>query len=114
MKTKELTHIIIDILEEKKGEDIVLLDISEVADFADYFIICSGTSSRMVSSLADSVTNVMRKQHKLKMKVEGNPSGGWQVLDYGDVIVHVFSPEQREYYQLENLWSAGKTLLRLH
>ncbi len=101
-------------MEEKKGENIVLLDIHEIASFTDYFIICSGTSDRMLDSLADAV---IEKEHAItdndKRKAEGVPSSGWMLIDLDDIIVHLFSPDQREYYQLEQLWERGKILLRL-
>jgi ribosome-associated protein len=103
-------------LEEKKGEDILLLDIHEYSSFADYFVICSGTSDRMLQALADSVMDQVRKEYKeysIRGRKEGLAENGWVLVDFGDVILHLFSPERREYYQLEELWSRGKVLLRL-
>ncbi|MGB7874530.1 MAG: ribosome silencing factor [Anaerolineales bacterium] len=102
-----------DALEEKKGEDILLLDLKDIAAFTDYFVICNGTSDRMLDALADSVLEAMRKQHKKKGRKEGEARDGWLVLDYGDVVLHIFSPDQRSYYKLEELWMEGKVLLRL-
>ena len=96
-----------------KGEDTILLDIHEIASFTDYFIICSGTSERMIRSLSDAVIDVAAK-YKLREKVEGLPGVGWSVIDLGDIVVHIFSPEQRSYYRLEQFWSQGKILVRLH
>lgn len=109
----EIAHTIAVVLEEKKGEDILLLDIREFSDFADYFIICSGTSDRMLQALADDVLEKLRERHHLRGRVEGLPEDGWILLDYGDVIVHLFSPDRRDYYRLEELWSKGKILLHL-
>jgi ribosome-associated protein len=103
-------------LEEKKGEDILLLDIHEHSSFADYFVICSGTSDRMLQALADAVMDQVRKDYKefrIRGRKEGLAESGWVLVDFGDVILHLFSPERREYYQLEELWSQGKILLRL-
>jgi ribosome-associated protein len=102
-----------NILEEKKGEDILLLDIHELADFAEYFVICSGTSDRMLHALADDLVERVREQFRLKGKMEGQPHDGWMLIDYGDVVVHLFSPDRRHYYRLEELWNKGKVLLRL-
>lgn len=102
-----------DALEEKKGEDIVLLDIREIAVFADYFIICSGTSGRMLDALSDSAEERVREQFKVHARVEGSPGDGWLLVDFGDVILHLFSPERRGYYRLEDLWAKGKVLLHL-
>lgn len=101
-----------DILEEKKAENILLLDIRGIANFADYFIICSGTSNRMLDSLADAVYQYT-KVNKIRGKFQGDGTEGWMIGDFGDIIVHVFTPDQRNYYQLENLWSEGKVLLHL-
>jgi ribosome-associated protein len=100
-------------LEEKKGEDIVLLDIHETSSFADYFIICSGSSNRMLDALADAAVEQARKMHKVRSRIEGSPDHGWVLVDFGDVILHLFSPERRQYYRLEELWAQGKVLLHL-
>lgn len=100
-------------LEEKKGEDILLLDIRELADFADFFIICNGTSDRMLAALSDSVLEGVREKYHQKGRVEGLAQDGWVLLDFGDIIVHLFAPDRRAYYRLEDLWSGAKILLRL-
>jgi ribosome-associated protein len=103
-------------LEDKKGEDILLLDIHEHSSFADYFVICSGTSDRMLQALADAVMDQIRKEYKefgIRGRKEGLAENGWVLVDFGDVVLHLFSPERREYYQLEELWNQGKILLRL-
>ncbi len=102
-----------DVLEEKKGEDIVLLDIHEIATFTDYFILCNGTSDRMLDGLASAVHESIKSSLGLIGRQEGRPSDGWLVADYGDVVVHLFSPDQRNYYRLEELWERGKVLLRV-
>ena len=76
-------------------------------------MLCNGTSDRMLDSLAKAVVDDMRAQHKKRGRKEGEAREGWLVVDYGDVVVHLFSPDQRAYYQLEELWSEGKVLLRL-
>ena len=100
-------------MEEKKGEDILLLDIQGIASFADYFIVCSGSSDRMLDSLANSVLQTAKQQFNIHTVVEGNPGSGWLVIDLGDIVVHLFSPDQRDYYRLEQLWDKGKVLLHL-
>ncbi|GAB4422713.1 MAG: ribosome silencing factor [Anaerolineales bacterium] len=91
----------------------MLLELKEIASFTDYFIICNGTTDRMLNALADTLIRDMRKELKKKGRKEGEARDGWLIVDYGDVIVHLFSPDQREYYRLEELWSEGKVLLRL-
>ncbi len=100
-------------LEEKKAENLVLIDIKNLAVFADYFIICSGTSDRMLNALADSVSEFVHANYQYPVHTEGKPSEGWILVDVGEIIVHIFSPDQRSYYKLEDLWSHGKTLLHL-
>jgi ribosome-associated protein len=108
-----MSRKIIEALEDKKGEDIVLLDIREIASFADYFVICSGTSDRMLQALADSAVEAVHKQYHMPGRIEGQPKDGWLLVDFGDVIIHLFSPDRRGYYSLEELWEKGKVLLRL-
>ena len=102
-----------DALEDKKGEDILLLDIKDVASFTDYFVLCNGTSDRMLDALAKGVLEATKKEYKKKSRVEGKSHEGWLVMDFGDVVVHLFSPDQREHYDLEELWSDGKVLLNV-
>ena len=90
------------------------MDISEISSFADFFIFCNGTSDRMLNSLADTVAETVKKDFNLHPKQEGHSSAGWMVLDLGDIVVHLFSPDQREYYNLEQLWEKGKILVRLN
>lgn len=103
----------VNVLEDKKGEDILLLDIHEISDFADYFVICTGTSDRMLRALADAILEELRDQYRIKGSIEGEPRDGWLLGDFGNVILHLFSPDRRDYYRLEDLWSQGKVLVRL-
>jgi ribosome-associated protein len=88
------------------------LDLQGVAIFTDYFIICSGTSDRMLRSLVRAANDAMAQTNH-KGKIIGTASNGWIAVDFGDIVLHAFSPQQRQYYQLEELWSSGKTLLRV-
>jgi ribosome-associated protein len=103
----------VNALEDKKGENILLMDIQEISSFADYFILCNGTSDRMLDALADTVSETAKKLYQINGRIEGTPRSGWVVIDLGDVVVHLFSPEQRSYYHLEELWAKGKILVRL-
>ena len=91
----------------------MLLDLKEIVQFTDYFVLCTGTSDRMLDALADAVLEDLKKKHKKKGRKEGLARDGWQIVDFGDVVVHLFSPDRRDYYQLEELWEEGKVLLRL-
>jgi ribosome-associated protein len=114
LETIDLARTLVDVLEDKKAEDIVLLDLTGHSDFADFFIICSGTSERQIDALMDAVSESGRSAFQLKSpRVEGRPQGGWVLADFGALIVHVFSPEQRQRYKLEELWHEGKVMLRI-
>lgn len=76
-------------------------------------MISTGTSDRMIGALADAAVESVREQYDLKGRIEGAPQDGWLLVDFGDVILHVFSPDRRDYYRLEELWSQGKVLVRL-
>lgn len=104
MESFELAKKIIRILDEKKGEEIRLIRISELTVLADYFIIVNGTSNTHVRALAEEVEEETAKLGVTPRNIEGR-STGWILLDYGDVVVHVFTPQDREYYSLERLWS---------
>lgn len=90
------------------------MDIHEISDFADYFVICSGTSVRMLDTLAEELNKYLKENHQYRARVEGVAQEGWLLIDFGDIIVHLFSPERRNYYRLEDLWGQGKVLLHLH
>jgi len=113
LNTLELAHVIVEALEEKKGENIVLMDLQNVAMFTDYFIICTGTSDRMLDALAESVIEKTREATGLKGRPQGESASGWVVVDFGNIIVHCFAPETRDFYKLEELWKEGKILLRV-
>ncbi len=100
-------------LEEHKGEDILLLDVRSLAPFTDYFVICSGNTDRLLDALADSAREAARTQYHVGARTEGTPQSGWILLDFGDVVVHLFSPDLRDYYRLEDLWADGKVVLHL-
>ena len=109
----DLAHTVVDILEEKKGEDILLLDIRELTPIADYFVICSGSSDRMLDALVEAVKRGVRSEYHIRPRVEGDPQTGWMLADYGGVVVHLFSPDRRAFYRLEELWQDGKVILHL-
>ena len=113
MNTLELAHTIVEALEDKKGENIVLMDLQNIAMFTDYFVICTGTSDRMLDALAEAVIEKIREAANLKGRPQGQSASGWVVVDFGSVIVHCFAPETRDFYKLEELWREGKVLLRL-
>ncbi|HNR01964.1 MAG TPA: ribosome silencing factor [Anaerolineaceae bacterium] len=100
-------------LEEKKAEKIVLLDLRELTTFTDYFILCNGTSDRMLQALATTLREYVKKDLEFIVNIEGESRDGWLVADLEDIVVHLFSPELRNYYKLEQLWGKAKTILTL-
>ncbi len=110
MDAKEMTKLVIQALEDKKGNDIHVIEISEVSSVADYFIIASGTNRNQVQALIDNVDETLGKAGFQVKQIEGYDSANWILMDYGDVIVHVFDQENRLLYNLENMWRNGKQI----
>lgn len=109
---KEMARIAYDALEEKKGENIKVINISGVSIIADYFIIATGGSNSQINALVDNVNEKMHKAgYPLKQR-EGYGQGSWVLLDFGDIIVHVFDKENRSFYNLEHVWSDGREVTR--
>jgi ribosome-associated protein len=98
---------------DKQASDIVLLDARQVCSFADYFVICSGESERQVSAIYDEVGHRLKQAGVLPAHHEGAVDSGWLLLDFGNIIVHIFAPFEREYYRLDELWSQAVPLLRI-
>ena len=107
-QAKEMAKIAFEALEDKKGEDVCAIDISSVSVLADYFVIANGNSDSQVRALVDNVEEKMHKAGYELKEQEGNNSGTWVLLDYGDIIIHIFDRENRPFYNLERIWSDGK------
>ena len=108
-----LAHKVVDIVSDKQAADVVLLDTREVCSFTDYFVICSGDSNRQVKAIVDAISETLKKENVLPMHIEGTPESGWVLLDYGDVVIHVFGSFERDYYQLDKLWQNACTKVRV-
>ena len=107
-QAKEMARIAWNALNDKKGEDIKIIDITGISVLADYFIIANGTNDSQVNALVDNVEEELHKAgYPLKQR-EGRASGSWVLLDFGDIIVHVFDKENRLFYDLERIWKDGK------
>lgn len=104
----EMTKIALKALEDKKGEDIKVIDISEVSVLADYFIIASGTNRSQIQALTDSVEEQLGRADYLVKQIEGYDTANWILMDFGDIIVHIFDKENRLFYDLERIWRDGK------
>lgn len=103
---KKYVDIIAEAIDEKNGEDTTILDVKEQTSIADYFIITSASSSTQVSAIADEVEKKMSDLNVEKINRSGYQSARWVLLDYGNIIVHIFHKEERQYYDLERLWEA--------
>jgi ribosome-associated protein len=109
----DLARRIVELAEDKKAADIVLLDLGELTTLADAFVICSGGSERQVDAIADGIQGGLRDEGVRSIGREGTAASHWVLLDYGSVVVHVFTPPERDYYQLERHWSGARTVLRV-
>ncbi len=110
MQPFELAKTIKHVLDEKKATDIKVLKVEDLTVLADYFVIATGTSSTQVGALSDEVDYKLGEMGVQPLRIEGKKTGGWILLDYGSVIVHVFYPQAREYYDLERLWADAQPI----
>ena len=108
--SKEMTSLAIKALEDKQGNDIQVIDIREVSVIADYFIIASGSNQNQVQALADNVEETLGRAGYEPRQTEGYGTATWILMDYNDIIVHIFSEEERLFYDLERIWRDGKTV----
>jgi ribosome-associated protein len=113
MPALDLARRIVELAEDKKAADIVLLDLTGLTTVADYFVIASGGSERQLDAIADGIISGMRDEKIHAYGREGTAASHWVLVDFGSVIVHVFTPPERDYYQLERHWNEAKTILRV-
>lgn len=109
-KTKKLAKAAVEALEEKKAEDIRIIDISEVSVIADYFIIAGGNNKSQIQALSDTVEEKLGRNGLPLKQVEGYQNANWVLLDFGDIIVHIFDKENRLFYDLERIWQDGRKI----
>jgi len=108
MNVEEIKDIALEALDDLKGRDAITLDVRAMTDITDYMLVCTGTSSRHVKSLADNVALTLKKRGCQAMSIEGvDQTAEWALVDFGEVIVHVMLPETRDFYDLERLWSTS-------
>ncbi|MFQ5857489.1 MAG: ribosome silencing factor [Anaerolineae bacterium] len=114
LESAELAHTIVDTMDDRQAADIVMLDIRSISLITDYFVIGTGETRRQLSAITDSILRTVRENSGNKpLAIEGAPESGWIILDYGDVVVHVFAPEEREYYKLEQFWEEATLVVRI-
>jgi ribosome-associated protein len=109
----DLARRVVELAEDKKAADIVLLDLGGLTTMADYFVICSGGSERQLAAIADGIVGGLRDERTKAIGKEGTAGSHWILLDFGAVVVHIFTPPEREYYGLEKHWSEAKTVIRV-
>lgn len=105
--------MIVDAIADRLGADIVLLDMQEITLLADYFILCNANSTPQFKAIVDEVDKRATQAGSRRLHLEGEPDSGWILLDYGQVVVHVFDPELRAYYRLEELWKQARLVVRV-
>ena len=110
MSTLDIVKKAVLALEDKKAEDIRVIDITEVSSIADYFIIANGSNQNQLQAMLDAVDEALYKEGKKAKQVEGNQQSTWILMDYEDIIVHLFSKEDRLFYDLERIWRDGKEI----
>ena len=110
MTSKELTKLAVAALEDRKAEDVTVIDISEISPIADYFIIANGTNQNQLQAMRDAADEALYKAGVKVQQIEGNQSSTWILMDYGDIIIHIFSKEDRLFYDLERTWRDGKAV----
>ena len=110
LSPKEIAYAVTKALDEKKGMNIKLLKIDKVSSLADYFLICTGTSNTHVRTLCDYAEFVLEELGEPMLGREGHRGNSWELLDYGTIVVHVFTEEAREFYNLERLWADAETV----
>lgn len=114
MDTEMLAHSLAECLEDKLARDIVILDVEDLVGYASHFVVVSGRSERQVQSLAEHAKDQMRATHGLRpLSVEGLQGGRWALVDFGDVVVHIFREDDRDFYDLEGLWHDAPRVQRI-
>ena len=109
----EIAKRIVEAAADKQASDIVLLDARQACSFADYFVICNGESARQIEAIRQAIDEVLKKETIALHHCEGTTDSGWMLLDLGEVIVHIFAPFEREYYQLERLWEKAPLVVKI-
>jgi ribosome-associated protein len=114
LETLDLAHAIVDAIAEKQGENVVLMDIQQMSPIADYFIVCSAGSDRQLKAIVEGMQEYTKRRLGVSpRRAEGEASSGWVLVDYNDIVVHVFTPKMRAFYALEALWREAPVLLRM-
>lgn len=111
--TLDFAHRALDAVQDKKAVQIALLDVRAVSMFTDYFLLCNGESERQIKAIVDGVDETLSKLGLKRLGLEGTAESGWVLLDYSDLMIHVFTPERREFYRLDELWKDAQTIVKI-
>jgi ribosome-associated protein len=113
LEANELAHAVVDIMANKKADNILMLDMRDITLLADYYVLCDGLSTRQIGAVVDALLEELKKCGSQAAMVEGTPESGWMLIDFGSVVAHIFSPEKRAYYHLEELWQDAPIVVRM-
>ncbi len=113
LEAEGIARLATELASDKQARDIVLLDVSGLCSFADYFVICTGDNWRHIEAVWRDIAETLKSRGVLPHHNEGTPDSGWMLTDFGSVIVHIFAPQEREYYQLDRLWDQAVPVVRI-
>ena len=113
LETEEVARLAIEVASEKQARDIVMLDVRGVCSFADYFVICTGDVKRHIEAIWQGINATLKSKGVFALHNEGTVDSGWMLVDFGSVVVHIFAPLERDYYQLDKLWSKAPPVIRI-
>ena len=113
LESNDLARQIVDLISDKQGSDILMLDTRPVSFIADFFVIATCDNERQSKAIADDIQKQLKKDSILPLGIEGAPDSGWMLMDYNGVIVHLFSPAMRDFYRLEKLWDHAPVVVRM-
>ncbi|MCL2281599.1 MAG: ribosome silencing factor [Dehalococcoidia bacterium] len=109
----DTAHAVVEVASDKLASDIVLLDTCGLCSYADYLVLVNGESNRHLDAIADEIVHVLKQKGMSPMRREGTAASGWLLLDFSDVVVHIFAPNERGYYKLDDMWSTARPIVRL-
>ncbi|MFP3880497.1 MAG: ribosome silencing factor [Dehalococcoidia bacterium] len=113
LEAEEIAHLATELASEKQARDIAMLDVTGLCSFADYFVICTGDTKRHVEAIWQEIGEVLKSRGIMPHHNEGSSDSGWMLADFGSVIVHIFAPLERDYYQLDKLWDKATPVVRI-
>lgn len=113
LESIDIARKVVDAALEKQASDILLLDVRGICSFTDYFVICTGESERQLRAIGDEITRAVSAEGIAGGRMQGDAASGWLILDFGSVVAHIFSPSQREFYKLEEMWQLGSQVLKI-